>query len=491
MFFVMLVSLYTVRVVIKTLGVVDYGIFTAVGGIVLMMSFLSQTITFAAQRYFSFELGQNNMQRLQGVFGMVLVIYVITAIVIAIIAEIVGVWFLENKMIIPDERLDAAHWVLHFSLLSFIFHILYTPYNAMIIAHENMKAYAYISIIEVLLKLGIVYLLVLSNIDKLTLYSFLLLCISIVIALIYIIYCYWYYHETHFVFKPNRKLFSELVSYSSWTMFGTLAGVANQQGVGILLNVFFGPVANASQSVANQVGHALQMFASNIYTAVRPPITKKYATGDYKEVLNLFYISSKYSFFLLYIIMVPLFFEIHFILQIWLGQVTSYMVDFSRLMLIYVIILSISNPISIVVQAAGNVKRYHGIVDSFTLLTLFVAYFFFLAKAPAQSVFYIMIIVFIIAHFIRLIVLKYSIEFFFRDYLKRFIIPCCFVSTLSFFPLYFIHLYMVESWQRFITTVVLSIFLVLVLIIIGGMSINEKKVLRGKLSNIKYVKSLF
>ena len=352
MFFVMLVSLYTVRVVIKTLGVVDYGIFTAVGGIVLMMSFLSQTITFAAQRYFSFELGQNNMQRLQGVFGMVLVIYVITAIVIAIIAEIVGVWFLENKMIIPDERLDAAHWVLHFSLLSFIFHILYTPYNAMIIAHENMKAYAYISIIEVLLKLGIVYLLVLSNIDKLTLYSFLLLCISIVIALIYIIYCYWYYHETHFVFKPNRKLFSEL----------------------------------------------------------------KYATGDYKEVLNLFYISSKYSFFLLYIIMVPLFFEIHFILQIWLGQVTSYMVDFSRLMLIYVIILSISNPISIVVQAAGNVKRYHGIVDSFTLLTLFVAYFFFLAKAPAQSVFYIMIIVFIIAHFIRLIVLKYSIEFFFRDY---------------------------------------------------------------------------
>lgn len=481
MFLVMIVSLYTVRVVIKTLGVVDYGIFTAVGGIVLMMSFLSQTITFAAQRFFSFELGKNNKQRLRELFSMVLMIYVISAVIIAIIAEIAGIWFLENKMIIPEDRMEAARWVLHFSLLSFIMQILYAPYNAMIIAYENMKAYAYISIIEVFFKLGIVYLLVLSSFDKLSFYSFLLLCISIVIASIYICYCYGHYNETHFDFKPNRKLFSELVSYSSWTMFGTLSGVVNQQGTSILLNIFYGPVANASQSVANQVSHALQLFASNIYTAVRPPITKKYATGNYNDVLDLFYISSKYSFFLLYLIMLPLFFEIHFILLLWLGQVTTFMIDFSRLMLIYVIVLSVSNPISIVVQASGDVKRYHGIVDSFTLLTLVVAYFFFLAKAPAHSVFIIMIVIFCIAHLFRLVILKNSISFSYGDYVKYFIIPCSVVTSLSLIPLLFVHYIMEESWQRFVLTLSLSIIFVSIFVYIWGMNKLERTYLRTKL----------
>lgn len=475
MFLVMLVSLYTVRVVINTLGVVDYGIFTAVGGIVLMMSFISQTITVAAQRYFSFELGKNNMQRLREIFSTVFYIYFLAAIVIALIAEIVGIWFLENKLVIPFDRLEAAHWVLHFSLLSFIIHILYTPFNAMIIAHENMKVYAYFSIIEVLLKLGIVYLLLLTNKDKLSFYAFLLFCASLVIASIYCLYCYFHYKETHIMLKSNRKMYSELVTYSSWTMFGTLAGVANQQGSSLLLNVFFGPVANASQSVANQVSHALQLFGSNLFAAIRPPMTKLYAQGKYEDVLTLFYKSSKLSFFLLYVILLPLFAETHYVLQLWLKNISDYMVDFTRLMLIYVVVLALSNPITIIMHAARSVKKYHGIIDGFTLCTLLFSYFFLLAGFRASVVFYIMIGVVFVAHIFRLILLNEIISFSYKKYFSEFIRPSFIVVLGSLLFVLFVEKFIEIGVERFIVVLVASIVINGFLIISIGLNSEERK----------------
>lgn len=475
MFLVMAVSLYTVRIIIKTLGLVDYGIFSAIGGIVLIMSFLSQTITFAAQRFFSYELGRNDIKRLQEVFSNVLIIYAIAAIVIALVSEIVGVWLLENIMIIPEERMEAAHWVLHFSLLSFIVTIIYTPFNAMIISYENMKVYAYISIIEVFLKLGVVYLLVLANFDKLSFYSFLLFCSSIIIAAFYIFYCYINYKVTHFVFKINRSLFSELASYSSWTMFGTIAGALNNQGSCLLLNTFFGPVANASQSVANQVSHALQLFGANLFAAIRPPMIKQFSQGLYDEVVGLFYQSTKITLFLLLFIMIPLLTEMHFLINMWLGYVGEYMVVFCRLALIYVAVLLLSNPITIIMQAANKVKLYHGIVDSFVLMTLLISYFFLITGADATAVYWTMIVILLIAHFIRLAILSKVINYSWKEYIEKSILPS-FKGLVIIIPLILIEVYSIEEGLfRFLATIIMCSFINIALFLSFGFDKKERR----------------
>jgi len=481
MFIVVLITLFTVRVVIKALGVLDYGVFTAVGGVVLIMSFLSQTVTFAAQRYFSYELGKNDFTRLKDVFSSVLIIYVIIALFVSIVAEFIGMWFLENKMIIPENRLDVARWVLHFSLLSFVVTIFYAPFNAMIIAHENMSVYAFVSVFEVLLKLIIVFILPWCNYDRLFLYAGLLLLVYVIVALVYIGYCLKYYAETHFRLKWDTSLISELIGFSSWTMFGTLSGAANYQGTGILLNMFFGPVANASLSVAHQVSQALQLFSSNIFTAVRPPMTKSYAVGDYAYVMNLFYKSSKYSYYLLLIILLPLFFEMPFVLQLWLGSVSEYMVDFSRLLLVYVVIVSLSNPISIIVQAAGKVKIYHGFVDGFTLLSLVISYFAFLIGGSANIVFYVMIFVFFVAHLFRLVILHNIIKFLYIDYLMKFVLPGLFVSIIVSLPVCALHFLMDDSWVRFLL-ILLATFIFLVLSIYCiGINKEEKEYIKNRI----------
>lgn len=474
MFLVMGVSLYTVRVVINTLGVVDYGIFTAVGGIVLLMSFLSQTISSAAQRFFSFELGKNNHQKLGESFIAILIIYLTIAVLVAILAEVGGLWFLEHKMVVPEERMDAAHYVLHFSLLTFIVHILHAPYNAMIIAHENMKVYAYISIIEVLLKLGIVFLLGISSVDRLSFYSFLLLCTSVVVAAMYILYCYHNYIETHFLFRPRRKIFTDITRYASWTMFGSVAFALNNQGVGLLLNTFFGPIANSSQSIANQVSNALQLFGTNLFAAIRPPMTKYYAQGCFQEVVNLFYQSSKFVLFLLLLIIVPLFFEMRFILELWLGSVTAYMVDFARLMLMYVILIQVSNPITIIVQAANQVKKYHTIVDGFSLITLVVSYVFLSLGYPAQTVYIVMISVMFIAHFIRLYLLHSFLSYSYIEYAKKVIVPFLIISIVVSCLTLRIHTLEFNKTTIFFMSTFLSVLFNIILIYTVGLNRHER-----------------
>lgn len=474
MFLIMLVSLYTVRVVVNTLGLEDYGIFNAVGGIVLILSFLSQTVTFATQRYFSYELGRNNLSQLQKVFSLSLVIYCILAVLIFLLAEIIGIWFVENKMIIPPDRLSAAKTVFHFSLLTFICSIVATPFNAIIIARENMKIYAYISIAEVFLKLSIVYLLKLDMFDKLSMYGILTFAVSFLINTIYIIYAKRSYAETYFVFVKDYALVKELLSYSSWTMFGTLASAANNQGLSILLNMFFGPIANASQTVARQIGHALQMFSGNIYTAVRPPMIKSFAEGEMSHVMSLFYKSSKLTFYLLYVIMLPLMLEMNYVITIWLGEATPQMVHFSNLTLIYTILLSLSNPISIIAQAANKVKIYHGIVDSFTLSSLILIYCAFKVGYDAIWAFIIIVVIFAIAHVIRLIILRKIIDVSLVEYLKYIILPILLVICMSLLPMSIIKGLMQEGVLRLFVVIISSTIVSLTSIWFIGLSKSEK-----------------
>lgn len=456
MFIVLIISLYTVRIVIKTLGVEDYGIYGAVGGIVTIMSFLSQTVTYAAQRYFSFELGRNDLARLSKVFNSILVIYFSLAVFVALVAEFFGMWFLENQMVIPLERMTAAHWILHFSLLSFIVSILSSPFNAMIIAHENMKIYAYISVIEAIIKLAIVYLLFISPIDKLVFYALLMFLSHLLVGLIYGVYCARSYKETRLKLAIDKPIMKELVGYSSWTMFGSIAGAANNQGANLMLNSFFGPIANTSYSVSNQIGSTLQMFSANLFSAIRPQMIKRYALQQNESVVALLYKSTKYMALLLLFVMLPLFVEIHFVLTLWLGEVVEYMVDFSRLTMLYYFMLQLSNPLTVVAQAANKVKIYHVVVDSFMLLSLIVAYFFLRNGFPAQSVYWSMLGIMFIAHFIRLVIVKSIVPLFLAEYFKKSIVPFLGAMLVSCLLLAFVYSMFEEGWLRLFMVLAVS-----------------------------------
>lgn len=424
MFFTMIVSLYTVRVVIKTLSVSDYGLYGAVGGVILAFSFITGVLTNASQRFFSVELGKGADGKVKEVFSTLLFTYLGVSIFIIILAETIGLWFLQNKMTIPEGREDAALWVFQFALLSFIVTLLTNPYQALVIADEKMNLYAFISILDVTLKLLIVYVLLIFDYDKLKLYAVLVFVSHLITNLIYIIYCRNKYQQPRLVWKVDKEMFKTIFSYSYWTLFGTAAGMCNTQGINLLLNVFFGPVANAGYSVASQVYHTVSLFATSFYTAVKPPLIKNYAGGNHTYVQKLFQFSSKVLFILILIFVLPLLVCTQQVLEIWLGEIGDYMVAFVKLSLIYATILIISYPITAVVQAGGFVKLYHTLVDGFSILALPIVYVLFKCGFSANWAYIISIIVFALAHLLRLYVLKRVFPLFdVKTYLFRFLIP--------------------------------------------------------------------
>lgn len=283
MILIMLVTLYTSRVILAQLGIRDYGIYNVVGGVVTMFAFLNNCMTSSTQRFMTFELGCGDMQRLKNVFAASLNIHLAIAVTIVLLAETIGLWFLNTKLVIPAERLLAANWVYQFAILSFCVNIVQVPYNAVLIAHEKMSVYAYISIIEVFLKLGIVYLLTISPFDKLIAYGILLFTVQLLIRCIYQVYCRKHYEESRFRLFWNRELYCQMSGFAGWNLFGSIAWLLRDQGVNIILNMFFGPVINAARGVATQVSGAVMNFISNFQVALNPQITKNYANGNVIE----------------------------------------------------------------------------------------------------------------------------------------------------------------------------------------------------------------
>lgn len=423
MFITMLVSLYTVRIVLETLGVVDYGIYNVVGSIVTMFSFLSSTMAAASQRFIAFDLGRNDILHLKKTFSITMIIYGIIAIMIIVLAETVGLWFLHNKMDIPADRMGAAIWVYQFSIFTFLTTMLTVPYNAAIIAHENMKVYAWVSIIEVILKLIIVYLLVLFSYDKLKLYSILVFFVTVATTYIYRAYCKKMYSECRFSFYWDKHLFKEIIGYSGWNLFGAFAGVLNNQGVNIVLNLFFGPLVNAARGIAIQVSGVLTQFVSNFVVASRPQITKQYASGNNDQMLRLVYKSSKFSFLLLFIISLPIISETDFIFSLWLKNVPEYVVLFTRLIVISVLVDTFSFPLMAAAQATGKIAKYQAIVGGAMLLNLPVSYVFFIMGFPPPVVFYLAVINSVICLFLRLILLKQMVKMPLRVFTTKVVFP--------------------------------------------------------------------
>ena len=370
MLFIMGVSLYTSRVVLATLGEVDYGVYNVVGGIVVMFTMISAPLTTAVTRFLNFELGRGHMEQLQKVFSTSVNIQLIISAVIFLLAETIGVWFLNTKMNIPAERMWAANWVLQCSIATFVINLLSVPYNATIIAHERMNIYAYISILEVSLKLLVVYLLVISPWDKLAAYAVLLTVVALGVQMTYAIYCRRNFQECRWTRHIDRPMMKDMLGFSGWNFIGAASGICRDQGVNIVLNIFCGPVVNAARGIAVQVNTAINSFVQNFMVALNPQITKSYATGEYEYMFSLLFRGARFSFYLLLFLSLPVLVNTSWILHFWLEDVPDYTVIFVQLILVFAMCESVSTPLITAMLATGNIRNYQLLVGGLQLLNL-------------------------------------------------------------------------------------------------------------------------
>ena len=376
MFVLMLVGLYTSRVVLNALGETDYGVYSVVGGVVAMFSMISGALNSAVSRFITFELGKNNPERLSRVYCTSVNIQLILALIVVLLAEPIGLWFIENKMTIDPARIPAATWVLHFSLLAFVINLMSVPQMASITAHEKMSAYAYIGILDGLLRLGVAFMIVSAPFDRLVYYAMLMAGVVLIVRLTYGIYCRIHFPECRYRFVFDRPLVKEMFAFAGWNFIGVTSGVLRDHGGNILVNLFAGPVVNAARGVAVQLNGAVQSFVTNFMTAVNPQITKSYAAGDYKYVFALIGKSSRMSFYLLSLMAIPIIFNADLLLQVWLKEVPEHTTLFVQLFLMFALSESLSLPLITAMLATGRIRNYQLVVGGIQLLNLPVSYIF-------------------------------------------------------------------------------------------------------------------
>ncbi len=432
MLFIMVVQLFTSRVVLNTLGVVDYGIYNVVGGIVTMFAFLNGAMVTSTQRYITFELGKGNLQRVKEVFTTCVQIHLIISIVIIILGETVGLWFLYEKMIIPDDRFIAAMWVYQLSIITMCVQVMSVPYNSVIVAHEQMGVFAAISVIEVVLKLTVVYILVIGDFDKLILFAILIATIQLLIRFIYTHYCNKHFPESRLSRTFDKQLVKEMSKFLGWNIWGNLAGTLFGTGINLLLNVFFGPAVNAARAIAIQVETAIANFSTNFLMAVNPQITKLYAQNNLHDMHKLIFRASKFTFMLLFVLSLPVMIETEMILKIWLKIVPDYTIVFLRLLLCIVMIDSVARPLMTAAVATGNVKLYQSLIGSILLSIVPIAYVVLKFGGSPESVYIVHLVICIIAFSTRLWVIKSMIQLSLHQYFSSVILRGMIVLGVSF-----------------------------------------------------------
>jgi len=433
---IMLIGLLVSRYVIKTLGKVDYGLYGAVGGIVIGFSFLNGVVSAACNRYFAIEIGRNDNDALHRVFCLNVTIFIGIGATILLLAETVGLWYLNSVMVFPPERATAVNWVYQFSILSFIISMMSIPYQAIIISREHMGVYAVSSLIEAMLRLGLVFLLIRVNADKLILYSFMMFSLALSLSLFYVIYSSIRYKECKYEFYWNRQLFKEIISYTGWNIIGALAGIGRFQGTNtIILNRFFGPSINAAWTVAYQNFYInVNTFVTNFSKAFNPQIIKSYAQNEREPMMKLVFQSSKFSYMLLFFIILPIYIETPFLVDIWLWKVEipEYAVPFSRLILIVALIDTLSYPFMTAIQATGNIKWYQIVVGGI-LLTVLPASFILLkfCQLGPQTVFGVIIATSVLSQIFRVVFMKKQHGMDVLEYIKGVIVPVISVTAVS------------------------------------------------------------
>ena len=449
-----------------------------------MFSFINSAMSSATQRYLTFSLGKGDKDRLSKVFSTSMNIHGLVSLLIVILAETVGLWFVNTHMTIPADRMLAANVVYQMSILATVVMIMSTPFNALIVAHERMSAFAYISILEVSLKLGIVFLLKILGHDKLIFYAILVFLVQLLIRIIYSAYCHRHFEESKYKRVKEKELFKEMMNFSGWSLFGNLASVAANQGVNIVLNMFFGPAVNAARGVAVQVQNAIQGFSTNFQAAMNPQITKNYAIGNLTRMHRLVFASSKFSFFLLFILSLPILLETNFILSIWLVEVPEHSVNFLRIILLTIMVNTIAGPLTISAQANGNIKIYQAVVGGIMLLTLPLSYVGLKLFAVPELVFIIDFAIICIAQVVRLAMVRKMIKMSLREYFKYVAIPIVAVAFLSSAIPVGLYLVLPDSVSSFFIVTLASVISVASFVYLIGLSKSEKEMVLTKVRQI-------
>ena len=482
MLFMMAVSLYTSRVVLNALGVEDFGIYNVVGGVVVMFSMLSGSLSAAITRFITYELGKDNQENLKKIFSSSVTIQMGLAILIIVVAEAIGIWFLNVKMNIPDSRMQAANWVFQFSILTFAINLISVPYNASIIAHERMSAFAYISILEAIGKLVIAFLIVISPIDKLIFYAILMRSVALIVRLTYGAYCKRHFKECAYHFIFDKELLKRMFSFAGWNFIGASAGILRDQGVNVIINLFCGPIVNAARGIAIQVNNAVQGFVSNFMTALNPQIIKSYASQDKNYLKSLLFRGSRYSFFLLYILSLPIIIETDTILTLWLGHIPEHALIFVRLMLFLALTDAISYPLITAILATGDIKRYSLLAGGFNLLNFPLSYLFLYLGNPPECTVIIAIIISVGCLVIRLIILNEKLGISFNQYLKKVLLNVIITGIISsIIPLILYHEIM-QPIVRLIVVILGSLVSSLFVIYWIGCTSNERNFVKMKAS---------
>lgn len=431
MFLIMGVSFYTSRVILKVLGVEDYGIYNVVGGVVSMLGLIKGVMSGATSRYLNFALGKGDDELARKSFNVSLMIYIALSLLFVLLAETLGLWFLNTQLVIPEERMVAANWIFQFTIISSVNQLIATPYNATVIARERMSVYAYISIIEVVLRLLIVYLLYISPVDKLIAYGFLYMLTDFLITEIYRLYCRKHYPESHFKLYRDKAAYKEILSYSSWNLLGQFAKLIKGQGLNILLNMFFNPAVNASRGLSYQINNAINQFVHNFYIAVVPQITKYYAKNDLENMFNLVCRSAKMALFLFIFFALPISIEAPTLIQLWLGQLPENVVEFVRIILIISMLDCIQGPLRTSAQATGNVAKYEMTISAITILNIPISYILLKFGYPAVTVFIVSLCLSVVSFFARLFLLRGMIGFPIGRYLNYVVIRGSLVILMS------------------------------------------------------------
>lgn len=485
MLFGMLVSLYTSRVVLQTLGVEDYGIYNVVGGFVSMFSMVSSSLSSSVSRFLTFELGRGDMERLKHLFSTSISIHIVLAFIIVFLAETIGVWFLNTQMTIPNSRMVAANWVFQASIFSFVFGLLSVPYNASIVAHEHMNIFAYIGIGDIGLRLFIVLYIAYAPWigDRLITYALLLVLVSILSQSFYVLYCRSHFNECRTRIYFCRNIFREMGTFAFWNFIGCTAGLLKEHGVNILLNIFIGPVINAARGIAVSVNTAITSFSGNFMVALNPQIIKSYAAGDYDYMNKLVERGSRFSFYIMLVFILPVMLETEFILNIWLGSFPEYTVIFVRLVLVVSSIEILSNTLINLLSATGKIRNYQLVVGGVLMMNFPLSYLCLRLEFSPVSVYIVAIVVAISCLFLRLLFLRRLVEkFSMSKFLRNVSVNVLRVVLVALIlPLSIVFL-IDDGWGRLLLLVPFSMACSVCSIFWIGCNASERDFITGKIA---------
>lgn len=466
------ITLFTSRIILQALGVSDYGLYNAVGSIVIMFSIVNSMLSSGTSRFLTYELGCGNFEKLKKTFGASFAMHTAMALLVFIVAETMGLWFLNEKMVIPENRYEAANWLYQFSIASCMLSLTQIPYNASIIAHERMGVYAWVGISEAVFKLSIVFILLYVPLsDNLIAYGALIMAWSIGIQIFLRWYCHRNFEEARLTIVKDKQIYKKMLSFSLWDTIGAFCATGNSQGANILMNLFFGVTVNAARGIAYQVENAVTQFSNNFMTAVKPQITKLYAQQKYNDFFKLIFESARFSYFLLFMVSLPLCLEIDYILSIWLVEVPAYTGMFIQYITVTKLIRSLNTPIMYGVHATGNIKWMNILSGGQSLLlTLPVTYLLYKVGFPPQSLFWVLILTSILGNVFEDISLKKNLNYSLLSLFKQVYLKSIILSLVASLPPFLIVFFIDSSFYRLLLTVFVSIISVAIVVFYFGIT---------------------